>query len=615
MTQVLLKIKPFSVFIERNKLNPHPFQQECFDWCIAREEGVNTINAKDKDAKEFTDAVKSELIKTRGGILALEMGLGKTIIMLGVIECNFKRRTLIILPKTLINQWVDAIKSMLGYDALVYHGSNKKSMTYTLAELMKYAIVITTYGQMSRPTLKQTMHNKRESKLYSVQWDRVICDEAHNACNNKTAVYKGLMGLNKNSVKWLVTGTPIQNKMEDLYLLYSLLGFQKNVAFYDSDNMKYNVMKRLLYLRTKESEIIPMPPLHQTVITVKWESDNERQLASHVHSILTFCGIRKLSVAKLMLQSADTSNNDDMPHNTLDGANILDGASDAGMSARALRMKYLTVSRQLCVFPRMIRPEIKKFDTLFENNKDGSVLDDSDEYDTEGAGDIEGPIDIEDTEDTEDTGYATVSDDDGGIDAIGDNTRNEYIRDEYPNIDIGALYEIKGKINTIVKTLIERKCNGSGKIVFCHYKFEMDEIAIKLQEDGIMVKKFDGRLSNKERKVVLDNPVDVLIAQIKMCREGLNLQKHYSEVHFTSPHFNPSVEEQSIARCWRLGQQKPVYVFRYLMENCMDDDITNSITNSITVDKKTGYSIDGYSEYIQTKKKVMGQFVKTMALS
>ena len=139
----------------------------------------------------------------------------------------------------------------------------------------------------------------------------------------------------------------------------------------------------------------------------------------------------------------------------------------------------------------------------------------------------------------------------------------------------------------------------------------MDEIARKLQEDGIMVKKFDGRLSNKERKVVLDNPVDVLIAQIKMCREGLNLQKHYSEVHFTSPHFNPSVEEQSIARCWRLGQQKPVYVFRYLMENCMDDDITNSIT----VDKKTGYSIDGYSEYIQTKKKVMGQFVKTMALS
>ena len=104
-----------------------------------------------------------------------------------------------------------------------------------------------------------------------------------------------------------------------------------------------------------------------------------------------------------------------------------------------------------------------------------------------------------------------------------------------------------------------------------------------------------------------------------MCREGLNLQKHYSEVHFTSPHFNPSVEEQSIARCWRLGQQKPVYVFRYLMENCINDNINDNITSAVEElildDKKTGYSIDGYSEYIQIKKRVMGQFVKTMALS
>jgi hypothetical protein len=53
--------------------------------------------------------------------------------------------------------------------------------------------------------------------------------------------------------------------------------------------------------------------------------------------------------------------------------------------------------------------------------------------------------------------------------------------------------------------------------------------------------------------------------QIQTGCEGLNLQKDFSEVYFVSPNWNPAVEEQAIARCHRIGQVKPVHVFRFQM--------------------------------------------------
>ena len=85
-----------------------------------------------------------------------------------------------------------------------------------------------------------------------------------------------------------------------------------------------------------------------------------------------------------------------------------------------------------------------------------------------------------------------------------------------------------------------------------------------------------------------------MLAQLKMCREGLNLQAHYSEVYFPSPHFNPAVEAQAIARCWRIGQVKPVQVFRYLMTPTAPEK-TSAIGAS--------YSLDSYTEKIQEIKR------------
>jgi SNF2 family DNA or RNA helicase len=73
----------------------------------------------------------------------------------------------------------------------------------------------------------------------------------------------------------------------------------------------------------------------------------------------------------------------------------------------------------------------------------------------------------------------------------------------------------------------------------------------------------------------------VLILQIQTGCEGLNLQENYSEIYFVSPHWNPAVEEQAIARCHRIGQKKEVFVYRFEMGNFVEDlrTIENYVDN------------------------------------
>ena len=53
---------------------------------------------------------------------------------------------------------------------------------------------------------------------------------------------------------------------------------------------------------------------------------------------------------------------------------------------------------------------------------------------------------------------------------------------------------------------------------------------------------------------------DILLLQIKSCCEGLNLQS-YREIYFTSPRWNPAIEDQAIARAHRIGQKNTCLLY------------------------------------------------------
>jgi SNF2 family DNA or RNA helicase len=169
------------------------------------------------------------------------------------------------------------------------------------------------------------------------------------------------------------------------------------------------------------------------------------------------------------------------------------------------------------------------------------------------------------------------------------------------------------KISKVVETIIANKDNGKRKIVFCHFRGEIDYIQERILDDSpeLNVRYLDGRTKESERRIILapDAGVDVLILQIQTCCEGLNLQQ-FSEVYFVSPDWNPSVEDQAIARCHRFGQNDPVDVYRFIMEPFKyyaDDDADaskNNATQCIDID-----TIEIYTANVQNKKRIFADEV------
>lgn len=151
------------------------------------------------------------------------------------------------------------------------------------------------------------------------------------------------------------------------------------------------------------------------------------------------------------------------------------------------------------------------------------------------------------------------------------------------------------KIDAIIKKIKENQVNNKRKLVFCHYTDEIMMLKTRIcDETSLTVSVIKGGMSSKSRTLILaDKEINVLLMQIKTGSEGLNLQQ-YSEVYFTSPHWNPSVEDQALARVHRMGQANNVMVYKFIMDNISTGDNSKDGIN---------LSLDGYSELVQKTKR------------
>jgi SNF2 family DNA or RNA helicase len=130
------------------------------------------------------------------------------------------------------------------------------------------------------------------------------------------------------------------------------------------------------------------------------------------------------------------------------------------------------------------------------------------------------------------------------------------------------------KLDAIVDKLEEK--TEDKPIIFCYFTKEIEYLSDKLSEKEISHKIIDGRVSMDQRSTIIEEATEyrVIIIQMMAGSTGLNLQA-FNSVYFSGPHWNPTHEQQAIARVYRIGQTKPVTIRRFIMKDTIEELIVN----------------------------------------
>jgi SNF2 family DNA or RNA helicase len=138
------------------------------------------------------------------------------------------------------------------------------------------------------------------------------------------------------------------------------------------------------------------------------------------------------------------------------------------------------------------------------------------------------------------------------------------------------------KVSKCVELLTEIQKSGEKTIVFSQWTMLLDliEVAIKLSPDlNVQHCRYDGAMNTNQRDVSAtrfrDDPnVKIMLVSLRAGNAGLNLVAA-SRVIIMDPFWNPYIENQAVDRAYRIGQQRPVQVYRILVKDTVEDRIVD----------------------------------------
>ncbi|MFP4017327.1 MAG: SNF2-related protein, partial [Halanaerobiales bacterium] len=230
-----------------------------------------------------------------GGVLADDMGLGKTLQALTLLKSiELSGPALIVCPRTLIYNWSEEVEKFFpGTKYLVYYGTPEEREEM-IDKLIDYEIIITSYSILSR--------DYKALNEIEASFSYCILDEAQHIKNFKTKRARGVKAI-KALYKLALTGTPIENSVEELWSIFDFLmpGYLGSYSYFrknylnpisnENDSERLSELKKRVepfLLRRKKGEVLKELPdkiiNYQHVEMTKLQQDTYKLVPEEVKS-------------------------------------------------------------------------------------------------------------------------------------------------------------------------------------------------------------------------------------------------------------------------------------------------------------------------------------------
>lgn len=478
--------------------------------------------------------------------------------------------TLIISPASLLFHWEKEIRNRCNRGLLsihLFHGTSREKEPSRLAE---FDVVITTYDIVRR-CLSAKAEEKQENALMQIKWNRIILDEAHQIKNFKSQSSEAACKLEAKT-RWAMSGTPVQNNLTDMYAMLKFLHcrpFDEYKVWKNQvDNKTTNGKERLktlvscIVLRREKSQndtfgkpLVNLPK--RTFVTHKLKlNDVEREVYQKLQSD------SQAAFRKFQSNKKHPGGNSVSVHAVVPGS--LNTGSKGGNNENKLTATTLLVMllrlRQCCGHLNLLK---QTFDPeLLSNEKKEMALEDMFQS-----------MDINKTP----------------VKMADINLASYVAKDKSEYFEKSAM---SGKLEFVMDELNKLRFEKPDDkyVIVSQWTSMLEVVAHHLETSQISYVIIKGSVPAKKRMDMVDdfnrNPARpmVILLSLQAGGVGLNLVGG-NHLFLLDMHWNPALENQAFDRVYRVGQTKPVFVHKFVVEDTVEERILKLQEHKLSIAK------------------------------
>ncbi|KAK8112928.1 hypothetical protein PG984_013454 [Apiospora sp. TS-2023a] len=455
--------------------------------------------------------------------------------------------------KQQIHRHIDSTR----FSYFLYHGNDKRKAA---KGFKGHDVVLTTYE-----TLRSDIKSK--GPLASTAWLRVVLDEAHHIRNRGSQVFEAACKL-RARYRWCLTGTPIQNSVDDYGALLAFIRVPSLATKVQFDkHVSTPIRKQTHDAFNRLRDLVNATCLRRTKATVGL--DFELPSKSEM-------------IESIVLDKEDQELYDLFQKRAEDVASQrkINGSEGSEYQGRNI-LSLITILRRICDHGKRMVPS-RAFDLLdpSSNDKDRNDIPLSNLIDTSCSqcG--------EDLDDSTITPASSSHDCEQSV-AICSSCRIDLRENNQEaqamELDDGTAQPVPNPTVLLdvvspsakVKALLSNMHKHPGKsVIFTSWTAMIDLVEIAFRMNKIQFQRLDGQMSPKAReRAISEFSVDpqclAILCNIGSAAEGIDLTAA-SQVHILEPHWNPMAEAQAVDRVHRIGQTKEVTVIRYLVTDTVE---------------------------------------------